>query len=133
KGKAWGTNSNIINTSTWLTQKLPTAAGARSMLKSMRSLIGSRVYHNDFTVLGILRAQKARVGAILDLLDTTVLPANPPPGFTPWVGFNLRAQWDTFMRGEFLMMQTKTMKVINDFIGPLKEQWTSDAVKQANE
>jgi chitinase len=37
------------------------------------------------------------------------------------------------MRGEFLMMQTKTMKVINDFIGPLKEQWTSDAVKQANE
>jgi chitinase len=43
KGKAWGTNSNIINTSTWLTQKLPTAAGARSMLKSMRSLNGSRV------------------------------------------------------------------------------------------
>jgi chitinase len=133
KGKAWGTNNNIIDTSAWMTQRLPTAAGARSMLKSMRSLIGSRVYHNDFTVLGILRAQKARVGAILDLLDTTVLPANPPAGFTPWVGFNLRAEWDTFMRGEFLMMQTKTMKVINDFIGPLKEQWTSDAVKQANE
>lgn len=25
------------------------------------------------------------------------------------------------------------MKVINDFIGPLKKKWTKDAVKQANE
>ncbi|KAK4128908.1 glycoside hydrolase family 18 protein [Parathielavia appendiculata] len=135
KGKAWGTDDNIINTSSWLTDKLPNAAGARAMLKAMRSLIGSRLYHNDWTVLGILRAQKARVGAILGLLDTTVLPANPPPGLAAWPqqGFQLQAEWDTFMKGEFLLMQTKTMKVINDFMGPLREQWTSDAVKQANE
>ncbi|TQN70051.1 hypothetical protein CSHISOI_05266, partial [Colletotrichum shisoi] len=71
KGKAWGTDDNIINTSSWLTDKLPNAAGARAMLKSMRSLIGSRLYHNDWTVLSILRLQKGRVGAILGLLDTT--------------------------------------------------------------
>ncbi|KAL9948803.1 hypothetical protein ACHAQF_005536 [Verticillium nonalfalfae] len=135
KGKAWGTNSNIINTSSWLTGRLPTAAGARAMLKAMRSLIGSRVYHNDGTVLRILRAQKARVGTVLDLLDTTLLPANPPQGFTAWPqhGHGLRAEWDAFMKGEFLLMQTKTMKVIYEFIGPLKEQWTGDAVRQANE
>ncbi|WQF79589.1 Putative glycoside hydrolase family 18, catalytic domain, glycoside hydrolase superfamily [Colletotrichum destructivum] len=126
KGKAWGTDDNIINTSSWLTDKLPNAAGARAMLKSMRSLIGSRL---------ILRLQKGRVGAILGLLDTTVLHANPPPGFVAWPQqqFQLMAEWDTFMKGEFLMKQTKTMKVINDFMGPLREQWTSDAVKQANE
>ncbi|EEY23441.1 chitotriosidase-1 [Verticillium alfalfae VaMs.102] len=135
KGKAWGTNGNIINTSSWLTGRLPTAAGARAMLKAMRSLVGSRVYHNDGTVLSILRAQKARVGTVLDLLDTTLLPANPPQGFTAWPqqGYDLRAEWDAFMKGEFLLMQTKTMKVIYEFIGPLKEQWTGDAVRQANE
>ncbi|KAK6220004.1 hypothetical protein QIS74_05506 [Colletotrichum tabaci] len=135
KGKAWGTDDNIINTSSWLTDKLPNAAGARAMLKSMRSLIGSRLYHNNWTVLSILRLQKGRLGAIRGLLDTTVLPANPPPGFASWPqqGFRLRAEWDMFMKGEFLMMQTKTMKIINDFMGPLREQWTSDAVKQAND
>jgi chitinase len=133
KGKAWGTPRDIVKTDAWLTAKLPTPAGARAMLKVMRELIGSRIYHNDWTVLAILRAQKARVGAILGLLDTTVLPAHPPAGFTPWQGFGLQAEWDTFMRGEFLMMQTKTMKVVNGFIGPLMEHWANDAVKQANE
>lgn len=133
KGKAWGTNGNIINTNRWLTSLLPRLTGARSMLKSMRLLIGSRLYHNDWTIIGILRAQKNRVGDILDLLDNQVLPNNPPQGFTAWQPLGLRAEWDTFMRGEFLMMQTKTMKVINDFLGPLKEHWTSDATKQANE
>ncbi|KAG7139201.1 Chitotriosidase-1 like protein [Verticillium longisporum] len=135
KGKAWGADDNIINASSWLADRLPTAAGARAMLKAMRSLVGSRVYHNDGTVLGILRAQKARVGAVLDLLDKTLLPANPPQGFTAWPqqGYGLRAEWDAFMKGEFLLMQTKTMKVIYEFIGPLKEQWTGDAVRQANQ
>ncbi|CRK40218.1 hypothetical protein BN1723_015683, partial [Verticillium longisporum] len=135
KGKAWGADDNIINTSSWLADRLPTAAGARAMLKAMRSLVGSRVYHNDGTVLGILRAQKARVGAVLDLLDKTLLPANPPQGFTAWPqqGYGLQSEWDAFMKGEFLLMQTKTMKVIYESIGPLKEQWTGDAVRQANE
>jgi chitinase len=133
KGKAWGTPRDIVKTATWLTAKLPNPAGTRGMLKVMRELIGSRIYHNDGTVLIILRAQKARVGAILGMLDTTVLPAHPPAGFTPWRGFGLQAEWDTFMRGEFLMMQTKTMKVVNGFIGPLMEHWANDALKQANE
>ncbi|KAG7121344.1 hypothetical protein HYQ44_004224 [Verticillium longisporum] len=135
KGKAWGADDNIINTSSWLADRLPTAAGARAMLKAMRSLVGSRVYHNDGTVLGILRAQKARVGAVLDLLDKTLLPANPPQGFTAWPqqGYGLQSEWDAFMKGEFLLMQTKTMKVIYESIGPLKEQWTGDAVRQANQ
>ncbi|KAJ0166426.1 hypothetical protein CTA2_7415 [Colletotrichum tanaceti] len=30
-----------------------------------------------------------------------------------------RAKWDTFRKGESLMMQTKTTKVINDFMKPL--------------
>lgn len=133
KGKAWGSPRDIIRTDRWLTTLMPEPRGARGMLKAMRLLIGSRIYHNDETVLAILRAQKARVGAILGLLDTTVLPAHPPAGFAPWRGFGLQAEWDTFMRGEFLMMQTKTMKVVNGFIGPLMEHWANDAVKQANE
>jgi chitinase len=36
------------------------------------------------------------------------------------------------MKDKFLIMQTKTMKVIYDFIWPLMEHWTSDDTKQAN-
>lgn len=133
KGKGWGTPREIIKTEKWLTHKLRTATGAREMLKAMRSLIGSRIYHNDGTVMTILRAQKNRVGAILGLLDTTILPANPPPGLAAWRALGLQDEWNKFMRSEFLLMQTKTMKVLHGFIGPLMEHWANDAVKQANQ
>ncbi|GAB1321115.1 hypothetical protein MFIFM68171_11325 [Madurella fahalii] len=63
-----------------------------------------------------MRAQKARVGAILGPLDTIIIPANPPAGFAVWQGFGPQAEWDTFMHSE-----------------PLMEHWANEPVKQANQ
>jgi hypothetical protein len=55
---------------------LPTAQGAGEMIKTMRYLIGSRMYHNDVHIRDILRAQKDRVGNVLNLLDRTQEPGS---------------------------------------------------------
>ncbi|KAK9793590.1 hypothetical protein SCARD494_06174 [Seiridium cardinale] len=79
--------------------------------------------------------QKERVGNVLDLLDNTILPANPPQttNWTPWQPMGLKAEWDTFMKSKFAMAQTKTMKIIDEFLPRLKEQWADDASRQAAE
>lgn len=63
-----------------MTVKLPTPKGAGEMIKAMRYLTGSRIYHSDVHIRELLRAQKDRVGRVLDLLDTQVLPNNPRRG-----------------------------------------------------
>ncbi|KAI0850294.1 carbohydrate-binding module family 18 [Daldinia vernicosa] len=139
KGKAWGGTTNegaemqIIDTSRWIQDLLITRQGASRMIKSMRYLIGSRMYHNDFYIREILRRQKDRVGNVLDLLDTQILQANPrnPAPYQPWQTLGLKAEWDTFMKGKFALVQTKTMKVINEFLPRLQEQWADEASRQA--
>lgn len=139
KGKAWegenkhGTQIQIIDTSNWVANKLPNRAGAAQMIKAMRYLLGSRMYHNDVHIREILRAQKDRVGNVLDMLDNTILPANPksPAPYKPWVPQGLKAEWDSFMKGKMALVQTKTMKVINEFLPRLQEQWADEAQRQA--
>lgn len=87
KGIAWGDLAKrVANTDAWITDRdnqvgsIFTANGARGVYKIMRACLGSRLYHNNLEPLQILREQKRRIGSILDLLDTTVLPANPSHG-----------------------------------------------------
>lgn len=102
KGKAWegenaqGTQIQIISTAEWVTDLLPTVAGAGKMIKVMRCLIGSRMYHNDVQIRDVLRAQKDRVGNVLDVLDKTILPANRknPASYKPWVPQGLKSAWE---------------------------------------
>ncbi|PVH71895.1 glycoside hydrolase family 18 protein [Cadophora sp. DSE1049] len=137
KGKAWGDLSKrVANTDTWIENSdnqlglIYTAAGARGVYKIMRACLGSRMYHNDFEPLQILRDQKKRIGDILDLLDTTVPPANPLAGHAAWQPMQLRSKWDDFMKYRFLLMQRRTMKVIDDFFGTMKDYWVTDAQRQ---
>lgn len=138
KGKAWGGTTKlgkevqIIDTSAWITKKLPTQAGASEMIKAMRYLIGSRMYHNDVHIRDVLRAQKDRVGNVLDLLDTQILPNNPrhPAPYRPWQPQGLKAEWDSFMKGKMALVEVKTMKVINEFLPRLQEQWADAAKRQ---
>jgi len=88
KAKAWG-EGRTIDTDKWEKDLLGTAEGARAMLKAMRANIGSRLYHNNADILKILKDQKNRIGSILDLLDNTLLKANKPAGFDPWVPMDL--------------------------------------------
>ncbi|KAI2472234.1 hypothetical protein F4781DRAFT_428488 [Annulohypoxylon bovei var. microspora] len=104
KGKAWGGTTTtgkelqIIGTSKWM-DKLNMCLGAGEIIKAMRYLIGSRMYHNDFYILQILKAN----------------PRKPAP-YQPW------QPWQPL---------TKTMKVINEFLPRLQEQWTDDASREA--
>ncbi|KAI1385205.1 uncharacterized protein F4822DRAFT_432054 [Hypoxylon trugodes] len=87
----------------------------------------------DAHIRDILKRQKDRVGNVLDLLDTQILKANPrnPPPWKPWPMLGLKAEWDTYMKGKMALVETKTMKVINEFLPRLQEQWADDANRQA--
>ncbi|OTB02455.1 glycoside hydrolase family 18 protein [Hypoxylon sp. CI-4A] len=133
KGKAWGPTTKsgketqIINTSRWIKTKLNTRQGAGEMIKAMRYLIGSRMYHNDAAIRKILKDQRDRVGNVLDLLDTQILKEHPrkPAPYKPWQSLELKAKWSSFMKGKFALVETKTMKVINEFLPLLQEQWAN--------
>ncbi|KAJ1325255.1 chitinase [Microdochium nivale] len=138
KGIAWRGDRIVAGIDTWITDHdnqqgaIFTAEGARGAFKIMRNCIGSRLYHNDLEPLQTLRAQKARIGAILDLLDTNLLPANPRPGMAAWQPQQLRSKWDEFMKYQFLIMQRGTMKIIDDHFGTMRDFWVTDAQRQAN-
>ncbi|KAM0818255.1 hypothetical protein AB5N19_04064 [Seiridium cardinale] len=120
-----------------LAQQYPTHQWHLDETSSWNTLltVGSRMYHNDANIRSIFKSQKGRVGNVLDLLDNTILPANPPQttNWTPWQPMGLKAEWDTFMKSKFAMAETKTMKIIDEFLPRLKEQWADDASRQAAE
>ncbi|KAH7038382.1 glycosyl hydrolases family 18-domain-containing protein [Microdochium trichocladiopsis] len=132
KMNAWADN-RIVNTDRWLTvgnaNYIFSASGARKAYLKMRDGIALRNYQNDVEVYTVLRAQKRRIGDILDLLDNTVLPANPRPGYKTWQPMQLREQWDFFMKYRFIAMQKRAMEPINNFYNQMKEFWTTDAKK----
>ncbi|KAI1172269.1 carbohydrate-binding module family 18 [Nemania sp. FL0916] len=132
KSKAWGTEAQIVNTARWM-NKLSNMAGARAILKAMRQLVGQRMYHNDVHIRQIMQQQMRRLGNVLDVLDRQVLPHNPPKPapWQPWKPLGLRDEWESFMKGKFALVQTKTMKVINEFLPLLQEQWASEAAREA--
>ncbi|RMZ82759.1 hypothetical protein DV738_g1689, partial [Chaetothyriales sp. CBS 135597] len=137
-GKRPAKEIQIITIEKWI-RWLETTTGneaiqrADSMIKTMRYIIGSRMYHNDPKIRSILKAQKERVGNVLKLLDEEILKANPPQStnWTPWKKQGLEAHWDMFMRTRFAMVQTKTMKIINEFLPKLQAKHADDASRQA--
>lgn len=132
KGKAWGTERRIINTDRWETEMLPTRNGARRMLKSMRYLVGQRMYQNDVGIQSIMNQQVSRVQNVLNQLDSNILPNNPAnQNWRPWTPMGLGQQWQTFMRSKYAEMQAKTMRPINEFLPKLIQQHASEAIEQA--
>ncbi|ORY68195.1 glycosyl hydrolases family 18-domain-containing protein [Pseudomassariella vexata] len=106
--------------------------GAEKIMKSMRAIVGSRLYHNDALVMSILRDQKGRVGEVLRRLDTEILPANPKQaGWTAWVPLGLKERWDEFMKGKMALAVTKSNKVLNDILPRMQAQWADQAAREA--
>ncbi|KAJ1326789.1 chitinase [Microdochium nivale] len=132
KAKAWG-EGRTVDTDNWEKKLLETAEGARGMLMTMRTNIGSRLYHGNTDVLKILKDQKTRIGDILDLLDATLLPANPPKDLTPWKPMQLKAKWDSFMSGKASSMQASTDLPVKTFLPKLVKHWANQAKKDENE
>ncbi|KAF4906599.1 Chitotriosidase-1 [Colletotrichum fructicola] len=106
--------------------------GAEKIMKSLRAIVGSRLYHSDPLVMSILRKQKARVGEVLRRLDTEILPANPKqPTWTPWAPLGLKERWDEFMKGKELLAVTKSNKVLNDILPRMQAMWADQAARDA--
>ncbi|EAQ84573.1 hypothetical protein CHGG_08587 [Chaetomium globosum CBS 148.51] len=149
KANAWGDNQ-VADFDKWIggdpndygsdvnldtpvyTGLITTLEGAEKIMKSMRAILGSRLYHNHPTIMAILRAQKARVGEVLRRLDTEILPNNPPQaGWTPWAPMGLKDKWDAFMRGKMALAVTKSDKVLNDILPRMQVQWATQAHRDA--
>ncbi|KAF6825037.1 glycosyl hydrolases family 18 protein [Colletotrichum musicola] len=106
--------------------------GAEEIMKSMRAIVGSRLYHRDPRVMSLLREQKARIGEVLRRLDTEILPANPPqPNWRPWKPLGLKERWDMFMKGKELMAVTKSNKLLNDILPRMQTMWADQARRDA--
>ncbi|KAI0108573.1 glycosyl hydrolases family 18-domain-containing protein [Nemania sp. FL0031] len=106
--------------------------GAEKIMKSLRAIVGARLYQNDPLVISILRNQKERVGEVLRRLDTEILPANPKQaGWDPWEPLGLKERWDAFMKGKLALAMTKTNKVLNDILPRMQEQWANAAAREA--
>ncbi|OBT47404.1 hypothetical protein VE00_02157 [Pseudogymnoascus sp. WSF 3629] len=112
KGNAWagltssGNDIQIIDLKKWIgadpdnpgTSKITNVNGAEEIMKSMRAILGSRLYHNTPAISTIPKAQKERV-----------LPANPKKkGWTPWKPLGLKGKWDTFMTDKMLLVVSKS-------------------------
>lgn len=124
KANAWADND--LNDSGW---KVDSAPDARGVLKSLRQLIGSRLYHTDTEIKRIFNLQRNRVGDALGALDNDILPNNPPAGMAAWTPMGLKAEWDSFLRARFLVVVSKTERLVDDWLLALNKQWTTDAVR----
>jgi chitinase len=123
-----GVNGATPNYSGYITE----IGGAEKIMKSMRAILGSRLYNNDPLVISILRAQKARVGEVLRRLDTEILPANPKQQtWTPWAPLGLKEKWDVFMKGKMALAVTKSDKVLNDILPRMQAMWADQAARDA--
>ncbi|KAK3900201.1 hypothetical protein C8A05DRAFT_36165 [Staphylotrichum tortipilum] len=111
---------------------ITTLEGAEKIMKSMRAILGSRMYHNHPNIALILQAQKERMGEVLRRLDTDILPNNPKQtGWTPWAPMGLKEKWDKFMKGKMALAVTKSNKVLNDILPRMQVQWADQAHRDA--
>ncbi|KAJ0329715.1 hypothetical protein COL922a_012730 [Colletotrichum nupharicola] len=134
KASAWaGLSKTVVNTDQPnYTGLITEIDGAEKIMKSLRAIVGSRLYHSDPLVMSILRKQKARVGEVLRRLDTEILPANPKePTWTPWAPLGLKERWDEFMKGKELLAVTKSNKVLNDILPRMQAMWADQAARDA--
>ncbi|KAK7732719.1 hypothetical protein SLS63_004974 [Diaporthe eres] len=148
KNNAWGgknkdgTQKLIINTGKWL-ELLNTADGVKSILRSLRLLIGSRMYQNDAHIRDTMNRQKNRVGKVLNILDTDTVPKNPrrtTAGYRAWTPLaqrpewnpqlSLQDRWDRFVSTQFVEMQSKTMGVLNEWLPRVQKEWADDFTRK---
>ncbi|GME35753.1 Chitin-binding type 1 protein [Neofusicoccum parvum] len=137
KAKAWGLypeNQNIVEPAGARRTIGRDMAGAKSVLRSLRMLIGYANYIRAPEIVDILRKQKRRVQDMLDTLDNQILPANPPQfsgrAGRPWVPMDLAGKWHQFMLEKAWIAQSKVDKTIRDLLPVIQEQWAADANRQ---
>ncbi|KAJ6785998.1 hypothetical protein PWT90_07634 [Aphanocladium album] len=127
KTRAWA-SGNPWDSKGW-TNDIADYAKSRIILQKLRSTMGSRIYQSDSTISQTMKTQTDRIGVVLDALDTTLLKANTPAGYTAWEKQDLKDEWHKYMKGQYTTMQSKTRGLVNDWLPKLKKAWCSQAEK----
>jgi chitinase len=127
KTSAWA-SGNPWNTKSW-TKDISNYAKAKVIHQKMRSTMGSRIYQSHSTITGNMKKQTDRIAKVLDALDSTLLPANRRPGHLQWSKQNLKAEWLSYMKGQYTTMQSKTNSLVNDYLPKMKAAWVTQAEK----
>ncbi|CAI0650579.1 unnamed protein product [Colletotrichum noveboracense] len=127
KTSAWRAN-NPWKTTSW-TKKIEKYAEAKKIFSRLRSTMGSRLYQDHSTIRTTMKEQTDRIGKILDALDSTLLQANQRTGYLKWSKQNLKSEWETYMKGQYTTMISKTEGLVNDFLPMMKNLWASQAEK----
>lgn len=83
--------------------------------KNIKDVITALRYHSDATVNANLLAQRNRIGARLELLDTAIVPTIQKPNHRTWTAVGLRAQWDEWTKTRALQAHEKAIAYIDDY------------------
>ncbi|KXJ87068.1 oviduct-specific glyco protein, partial [Microdochium bolleyi] len=125
KTNAWRSN-DPFSTTGWA-KNIGTYAEAKSILAKLRSTMGSRIYQSDTVISGRLKTQSDRIADVLDALDTTLLPANRRNGYNAWTKQNLKDDWNKFMKGQWVIMKSKTKGLVDTWLDKLESAYTTPA------
>jgi chitinase len=123
KTSAWA-SGNPWNIRTW-TKDISNYAKAKVIHQRMRSTMGSRIYQSHPTISKTMKEQTDRIGKVLDALDSTLLPTNRRAGYLQWSKQNLKAEWLSYMKGQYTTMQSKTNGLVNDYLPKMKAAWVT--------
>jgi len=101
------------------------------VLERMRLLIGAGKYLQAQKIRDIFKAQKERMGAILDQLDTDMQThvrekVDPVTGtktsYTAWTKQDLLTEWNTYMDTKWSDATAKYAKVLNKYVNDLDDK-----------
>ncbi|KAF1922183.1 glycoside hydrolase family 18 protein, partial [Didymella exigua CBS 183.55] len=123
----WG-NKKPWADNTW-TRDMATYSKARTIFSSLRATMGSRIYQSHQKIQGIMVAQTDRIGDVLDVLDTTLLPNHTPAGFRAWTRQDLKTYWHRFMKAKYTTMQARTNLLVNTWLPRMKAVYVTQAEK----
>jgi hypothetical protein len=112
--------------------KGPAVDQPRKAIQRIKAVIGVFIYMQETRVNAIFKAEKVRIGSVLDGIDKN-LPKTPRiegnKQFTPWKTLGLGAKWDKYMDDVFKTAKNKGTKFVEDNIKLLKEEYTSKEAK----
>lgn len=125
----WGTGA-IRNAETmrqYLLQDPNTA------IKNLKDTITAIRYHSDPTISARLVLQKDRVGAMLQQMDTQVVPGivktdRSGTRFGPWQPQGLQQRWNAWMRGRATYALNKAVVHVDTWLPQLEQAYATPAL-----
>ncbi|KAF2821656.1 hypothetical protein CC86DRAFT_373485 [Ophiobolus disseminans] len=142
KANLFTDRTKMIWTETTMDKWAKTKAKRLTVLGRLRLAIGARKYLTETKVKTIFKAQKERMGKILDELDTA-MSAHPrqevnaltgvTTKFQAWKKQNLLTEWNTFMDEKWANAVAKHKKVMDKWVNALDDNHCQSQTKKTQD